>query len=79
MNLKKFTEILSAEKIGESNVCKYRLLNVTDSKVFALDLNEAPNSSISFSYSAFKRLVHSSTFVGTSLAKISFFTESISD
>ncbi len=38
MNLKKFTEILSAEKIGESDVCKYRLLNVTDSKVFALDM-----------------------------------------
>lgn len=40
MNLKKFTEILSAEKIGESNVCKYRLLNVTDSKVFALDMED---------------------------------------
>lgn len=38
MDLKKFTEILSAEKIGESDVCKYRLLNVTDSKVFALDM-----------------------------------------
>lgn len=40
MNLKKFTEILSAEKIGESDVCKYRLLNVTDSKVFALDMED---------------------------------------
>lgn len=40
MNLKKFTEILSAVKIGESNVCKYRLLNVTDSKVFALDMED---------------------------------------
>lgn len=38
MDLKKFTEILSAEKIGESDVCKYRLLSVTDSKVFALDM-----------------------------------------
>lgn len=38
MDLKKFTEILSTEKIGESDVCKYRLLNVTDSKVFALDM-----------------------------------------
>lgn len=40
MDLKKFTEILSAEKIGESDVCKYRLLNVTDSKVFALDIED---------------------------------------
>lgn len=40
MDLKKFTEILSAEKIGESDVCKYRLLNVTDSKVFALDMED---------------------------------------
>ena len=40
MDLKKFTEILSAEKIGESDVCKYRLLNVTDSKVFALDMDD---------------------------------------
>lgn len=40
MDLKKFTEILSAEKIGESNVCKYRLLDVTDSKVFALDMED---------------------------------------
>lgn len=38
MDLKKFTEILSTVKIGESDVCKYRLLNVTDSKVFALDM-----------------------------------------
>lgn len=40
MDLKKFTEILSAEKIGESDVCKYKLLNVTDSKVFALDMED---------------------------------------
>lgn len=40
MDLKKFTEILSAEKIGESDACKYRLLNVTDSKVFALDMED---------------------------------------
>lgn len=40
MDLKKFTEILSAEKINESDVCKYRLLNVTDSKVFALDMED---------------------------------------
>ncbi len=40
MDLKKFTEILSTEKIGESDVCKYRLLNVTDSKVFALDVED---------------------------------------
>ena len=38
MDLKKFTEILSTQKIGESDVCKYKLLNVTDSKVFALDM-----------------------------------------
>lgn len=40
MDLKKFTEVLSTEKIGESDVCKYRLLNVTDSKVFALDMED---------------------------------------
>lgn len=40
MYLKKFMEIFSAEKIGESDVCKYRLLNVTDSKVFALDMED---------------------------------------
>lgn len=38
MDLKKFTEVLSTVKIGESDTCKYRLLNVTDSKVFALDM-----------------------------------------
>ena len=38
MELKKFSEILSTAKIGESDVNKYRLLNVTDSKVFALDM-----------------------------------------
>ena len=40
MELAKFTEILSAIKIGESDVCKYRLLNVTDSKVFALNMED---------------------------------------
>ncbi len=40
MELKKFSEILSAAKIGESDVNKYRLLNVTDSKVFALDMED---------------------------------------
>lgn len=40
MDLKKFTEILSTEKIGESDICKYRLLNVTDSKLFALDMED---------------------------------------
>lgn len=40
MDLMKFTEILSAKKIDESDVCKYRLLNVTDSKVFALDMED---------------------------------------
>ena len=40
MDLKKFIEILSAEKIGESDICKYRLLNVTDSKVIALDMED---------------------------------------
>ena len=40
MELAKFTEILSAIKIGESDVCKFRLLNVTDSKVFALNMED---------------------------------------
>ena len=40
MELKKFSEILSTAKIGESDVNKYRLLNVTDSKVFALDMED---------------------------------------
>lgn len=40
MELKKFSEILSTAKIGESDVDKYRLLNVTDSKVFALDMED---------------------------------------
>lgn len=39
MELKKFSEILSTVK-GESDVNKYRLLNVTDSKVFALDMED---------------------------------------
>ena len=40
MDLQKFSEILSTAKIGESDVNKYRLLNVTDSKVFALDMED---------------------------------------
>ena len=39
MELAKFTEILSAIKT-DTDVCKYRLLNVTDSKVFALDMED---------------------------------------
>lgn len=40
MDFKKFSEILSTAKIGESDVNKYKLLNVTDSKVFALDMED---------------------------------------
>lgn len=40
MELKKFTEALSTSKIGDTDVNKYRLLNVTDSKVFALDMED---------------------------------------
>ena len=40
MELKKFTETLSTSKIGDTDVNKYRLLNVTDSKVFALDMED---------------------------------------
>lgn len=40
MELKKFAEILSTSKIGDTDVNKYRLLNVTDSKVFALDMED---------------------------------------
>lgn len=39
MDLQKFSEILSTVN-GESDVNKYRLLNVTDSKVFALDMED---------------------------------------
>lgn len=39
MELAKFTEILSAIKT-DADVCKYRLLSVTDSKVFALDIED---------------------------------------
>lgn len=39
MELAKFTEILSAVKTDE-DICKYRLLSVTDSKVFALDMED---------------------------------------
>lgn len=39
MELVKFTEILSAIKT-DADVCKYRLLSVTDSKVFALDMED---------------------------------------
>ena len=38
MDFKKINDALSTAKIGESDVNKYRLLNVTDSKVFALDM-----------------------------------------
>ena len=37
MNLNRFVEIFSAIKT-DADVCKYRLLSVTDSKVFALDM-----------------------------------------
>lgn len=40
MELKKFAEALSTSKIGDTDVNKYRLLNVTDSKVFALDMED---------------------------------------
>lgn len=40
MELKKFTEILSTSKIGDTDVVKYKLLNVTDSKVYALDMED---------------------------------------
>lgn len=39
MELAKFTETLSAIKT-DADVCKYRLLSVTDSKVFALDMED---------------------------------------
>lgn len=40
MELKKFAEALSTSKIGDTDVNKYKLLNVTDSKVFALDMED---------------------------------------
>lgn len=41
MNFTKIAEILSAEKCGNNKeVCRYRFLNVTDSKVFALDMQD---------------------------------------
>lgn len=40
MDFKKINDTLSTAKIGESDVNKYRLLNVTDSKVFALDMED---------------------------------------
>ena len=40
MDFKKINDALSTAKIGESDVNKYRLLNVTDSKVFALDMED---------------------------------------
>lgn len=40
MDFKKINDALSTAKIGESDVDKYRLLNVTDSKVFALDMED---------------------------------------
>ena len=39
MDLNRFVEIFSAIKT-DADVCKYRLLNVTDSKVFALDMED---------------------------------------
>ena len=40
MELKKFVEALSQVKIGETDSTKYRLLSVSDEKVFALDLED---------------------------------------
>ena len=40
MDFKKINDTLSTAKIGESDVNKYRLLDVTDSKVFALDMED---------------------------------------
>lgn len=40
MELKKFVEALSQVKIGETDSAKYRLLSVSDEKVFALDLED---------------------------------------
>lgn len=40
MELKKFVEALSQVKIGETDNAKYRLLSVSDEKVFALDLED---------------------------------------
>ena len=40
MELKKFVEIFSTIKVGDSDATKYRLLEVTDSKVFALDMED---------------------------------------
>lgn len=40
MDFEKINDTLSTAKIGESEECKYRLLNVTDSKVFALDMED---------------------------------------
>lgn len=38
MELSRFAEILSTVKIGETEDLKYSLLNITDTKVFALDM-----------------------------------------
>ena len=40
MELKKFVEALSQVKIGETDTAKYKLLSVSDEKVFALDLED---------------------------------------
>lgn len=40
MDFAKINEALSTSKIGDTDVNKYRLLNVTDSKVFALDMED---------------------------------------
>lgn len=40
MDFTKINEALSTSKIGDTDVNKYRLLSVTDSKVFALDMED---------------------------------------
>ena len=40
MELKKFVEALSQVKIGETDSAKYRLLSISEEKVFALDLED---------------------------------------
>ena len=40
MELKKFVETLSQVKIGETDNAKYRLLSISEEKVFALDLED---------------------------------------
>lgn len=40
MDFAKITEVLSTVKRENSEVCKYRLLNVTDSQIFVLDMED---------------------------------------